>query len=58
MSQVEAVTKAVDKSVEEAAKLRHDGCTGNIILVTYQSVSLQALSIASSTHLPISSKSM
>ena len=39
--QVDAVIRTMVGTVEEAAKLRHDGCTGKIILITYNSVSLQ-----------------
>ena len=51
MLQIEAVTRTVDGTVEAAAKLRHDGCTGKIVLVTYQSVSLQPrLCLKCGTH--------
>lgn len=40
--QVEAINKDVDENVEKAAKLRHDGCTGKIVLITYHTVSSQS----------------
>ncbi len=38
--QVEGVTRDVDSNLVEAAKLRQDGCTGVIVLVTFATVGI------------------
>ncbi len=43
--QVEGVTKNVDSNLVEAAKLRQDGCTGVIVLVTFATVGISVTNV-------------